>query len=361
MGIVLLVALLSACDQPATPYQWQLPYNVPEPVVPAENPMTVEKVALGRALFYDTALCRNSTQSCATCHQQAYAFAEPRRHSVGATGDKVSRNALALVNVAYNGNFTWAHKGLADIEQQLLIPLFNEDPVELGVTGHDEAMLARFDTEAYRDLFDAAYGDPAASWDRIVKALASFVRSLVSFSSPFDDYAYGGDDEALTARQIDGMKLFFSERLECFHCHGGVNFTQSSKHARQALDLRPFHNTGLYNEDGHGAYPASDQGLASVTTRADDMGMFRAPTLRNIAVSAPYMHDGSVATLSEVIDIYAAGGRGDGITNPYKSPFIKGFALTAEEKEALIDFLNSLTDQQFLHNPRHGPPPQGSE
>ncbi|MEW9799322.1 MbnH family di-heme enzyme [Alteromonas sp. CYL-A6] len=354
--IVFILLLAGGCERSPTPYEWELPYSVPEPVVPADNPMTEEKVALGRALFYDTALSQNQRQSCASCHQQANGFAEPVRQSVGTTGEAVSRNALALVNVAYNGSLTWAHNGLKTIEQQLLIPLFNDDPVELGLSTRNPALLERFNTPRYRAMFEQAFGEPDPSWDYIVKALASFVRSLVSFSSPFDDYAYGGNDAALTDRQLKGMTLFFSERLECFHCHGGVNFTQSSKHAGQQLDLRPFHNTGLYNTDGNGAYPETDQGLYSVSFNPEDMGKFRAPTLRNITVTAPYMHDGSVATLAEVIDIYASGGRDAGRFSPYKSPFVKGFEITDEEKDALIDFLNSLTDQSFLHDARFGPP-----
>ena len=357
LAVALVVAAcLAACSDKPEPYEWNLPYNIPEPVVPADNPMTKEKVALGRALFYDTALSVNAAQSCASCHKQEFAFAEATRHSTGTTGDKVDRNALALVNVAYNGSLTWAHQGLDHIEQQLMIPLFNERPVELGVTGSESIILERLSSPYYQSLFDEAFGDPKPTWDRIVKALASFVRSLVSFSSPFDHYAYGGQDDALSEQQIQGMNLFFSERMECFHCHGGVNFTQSSKHAYQQLDLRPFHNTGLYNEDGKGAYPESDQGLYAVSFNKEDMGKFRAPTLRNIVVSAPYMHDGSVATLAEVIDIYAAGGRGEGVTNPHKSPFIKGFSMTDEERDALIAFLQSLTDQQFLHNPGFASP-----
>ena len=160
------------------------------------------------------------------------------------------------------------------------------------------------------------------------------------------------------------MNLFFSERLECHHCHGGFNFTQSTTHEQQLIDRRPFHNTGLYNVEvkpKQYGYPVTDIGLAEVSTLAKDNGRFRAPTLRNISHSAPYMHDGSVATLAEVIDIYAAGGRniesgplkGDGRTNSMKSQFIKGFVLTAEEKKDLLAFLESLTDMNFLTSPKH--------
>ncbi len=355
--IVCLIAWLSVGCQPATtPYTFNLPENVPAPSIPADNPMTEEKVRLGRKLFYDTALSVNQTQSCASCHQQQYAFAEPAKHATGATGEVLSRNSMALVNVAYNSAFTWAHNGLPHIEKQLLIPLFNEFPVELGVTGNENEILERLNTSEYQSLFKSAFGNHVPSFDFIVKALASFVRSLISFNSPFDQYAYQGDDSALSSQQIKGMNLFFSERTECFHCHGGINFSQSSTHTGQSLILQPFHNTGLYNEDAKGAYPASDQGLVGITFKPEDMGKFRAPTLRNIALSAPYMHDGSIATLSEVIDFYAAGGRGKGKTNPFKSPFVKGFSLSDEEKAALEAFLNSLTDHTFIANPEHAPP-----
>ncbi|MFT5634742.1 MAG: cytochrome c peroxidase, partial [Cognaticolwellia sp.] len=199
----------------------------------------------------------------------------------------------------------------------------------------------------------------------IVKALASYVRSLISLNSSFDKYAYLSDDNAISAAAIRGMSLFFSERLECHHCHGGFNFTQSTGHEQQLIDRRPFHNTGLYyvaiNKDEFG-YPSKDIGLADISTLAKDNGRFRAPTLRNIRHSAPYMHDGSVATLAEVIDIYAAGGRniksgqykGDGRANPMKSQFVKGFELTALEKQDLLTFLDTLTDETFLTSPEHG-------
>ncbi|NMH59350.1 di-heme enzyme [Alteromonas sp. MYP5] len=353
---VLITVLASACQPQSTPYTFNLPETVPPPVVPVGNPLTEEKVRLGRRLFYDTALSVNQTQSCASCHQQQFAFAQATVHATGATGDKVSRNSMALVNVAYNSAFTWAHNGFAQIEQQLLIPLFNESPVELGITGHEDIILKRLTTHEYERLFDAAFATKTPNFDRIVKALASFVRSITSFNSPFDQYAYQGDDSALTPQQIKGMNLFFSERTECFHCHGGVNFSQSSTHTGQSLVLQPFHNTGMYNEDGQGAYPSDDQGLVRITHKQEDMGKFRAPTLRNIALSAPYMHDGSIASLAEVIEFYAQGGSEQGKSNPHKSPFVKGFALTDEEKIALEAFLNSLTDNSFLTNPAYGPP-----
>ncbi|WP_100643961.1 methanobactin export MATE transporter MbnM [Alteromonas facilis] len=343
-------------NSPTEVYQWQIPDGFPAPNVPEDNPMSEAKVTLGKALFFEPALSANRAMSCSTCHIPEHAFAEPRQTSSGSTGQMVRRNALALVNVGYNGSLTWAHNGLKTIEQQLLIPLFSEHPIEMGITGHTEEVLNRFQTEDYLALFEQAFGTREVLFDHIVKALASYVRSLVSFNSRFDDYAYRGIDEALSPSELRGMELFFSERLECFHCHGGFNFTQSSQHAFQQLDLKPFHNTGLYNVDGRGAYPEIDQGLIEITLDSKDMGRFRAPTLRNIAQSAPYMHDGSLASLDDVIAFYAAGGLGNGIKSPLKSPFVAGFTLTPQEHEDLKSFLHSLTDDTFLRDPNHQAP-----
>ena len=203
-------------------------------------------------------------------------------------------------------------------------------------------------------------------FDHIAKAIASFVRSLTSFSSPFDRYAYYADDSALTESQVRGMNLFMSERLECSHCHNGFNFSQFVTHESSAVDDRAFHNTGLYLLEDPQA-TEFDFGLQRVTKSDADRYKFKAPTLRNVARTAPYMHDGSIATLEEVIDFYAAGGcevtdgpfRGDGRRNPTKSPFIKGFELTAQEKADLLSFLDSLTDEAFLSNADLAAPQDG--
>ena len=329
-------------------YQWDLPKGFPAPIVPIDNQMSEAKVILGKALFFDKNLSFNQTASCESCHQPKFAFSEPRKTSIGSTGHVLRRNSQSLVNIAYNSNLTWAHSGLNQIEQQILIPMFSENPIELGITGHEDAVLQRFTSERYALLFKTAFGESNVSFDKIVKALASYVRSLTSFASPFDEYAYQGKDNAMSDAALRGMELFFSEKFECFHCHGGFNFTQSSQHQNQRLDLRPFHNTGLYNVDENGAFPKSDQGLIEVTFQSKDMGKFRAPTLRNVALSAPYMHDGSIKSLEAVIDFYAAGGRGKGKGSPLKSPFITGFKLDETQKQDMISFLHSLTDQHFL-------------
>ncbi len=320
--------------------------------------MTSAKVAFGRRLFYDTRLSANNRQACASCHQPEYAFSEPRQRSVGSTGAENRRNALALVNVAYNHSLMWAHPGIDTVERQVLIPMFGDNPVELGIAGREEEVLTRFrEDETHWELFRSAFpGERRLEFTHIVDALASFVRSLTSFESPFDEYAYAGRDDALSPEAIRGLGHFFSERFECHHCHGGFNFTQASTHESFALLDNPFHNTGLYNVGGEDAYPAHDQGLYDLTRERADRGRFRAPTLRNIALTAPYMHDGSLADLDAVLDFYAAGGReiesgehaGDGRANVYKSQFVQGFEMTSAERAELLAFLHALTDSRFL-------------
>lgn len=359
--------LLTSCgdhQQTSKVFKWSIIEGFPKPQVPLDNPMTLEKITLGKALFFDKNLSANQQQSCESCHLQSYAFAEPLKVSIGSTGMPHRRNAPALVNIAYNKTLTWAHSGITTLERQILLPMFGEDPIELGITGYEAQVLARFNTPAYQKLFESAFPERDISFELIVKALASYVRSLISLNSPFDRYAYHGDDNAMSESAIRGMNLFFSERLECHHCHGGFNFTQSTGHEQQLIDRRPFHNTGLYNvinDKGEEGYPDKDRGLAEVSLMHKDNGLFRAPTLRNIAKTAPYMHDGSVESLSDVIDIYAAGGRnikigvyqGDGREHKFKSQFVKGFELSVQEKADIIAFLHSLTDEEFIHNKAH--------
>ncbi len=363
---VWLVALACAgCDSPED-YAWNLPAGYPLPTVPEGNPMTAAKVELGRYLFYDIRLSGNGKQACASCHRPQHAFAEPRARAVGSSGETHRRNSLALVNVAYHRTLMWAHPELRDIERQLLIPMFGDDPVELGIAGHEEQVLSRFREDAtYRTLFAAAFaGAPILEFTHVVDALACFVRSLVSFESPFDAYAYGGRDDALSPLAVRGLNHFFSERFECHHCHGGFNFTQSSTHESVALLDDPFHNTGLYNVGGQNLYPAADQGLYDLTGDPSDSGKFRAPTLRNVAATAPYMHDGSLPDLGAVVDFYAAGGRridggenaGDGRANARKNTFVQGFEVTPEERAELLAFLHALTDRSFLTRAAHQSP-----
>ncbi|MCA9660006.1 MAG: di-heme enzyme [Myxococcales bacterium] len=343
-------------------WEWHLPEGFPEPYVPEDNPMSAAKVELGRYLFYDTRLSANETMSCGGCHDQSLGFADGKATPEGSTGDQVPRNAMSLANVAYFPTYTWANPNLELLEQQARVPLFGEHPVELGATGHEEEILGRFRGDAdYVARFAAAFPDDAepVNFDNIVYALASFERTMVSGDSPYDRYLYGKDDGAISEAAKRGFALFFSERLECYHCHAGLNLAAAFFAVESTQRELTFFNNGLYNIGGDGSYPVPNVGLYEFTGEDSDMGRFRAPSLRNIAVSGPYMHDGSIETLEEVIDFYAAGGReitdgpyaGDGRENPHKDPLVRGFTLTDDEKADLLAFLESFTDETFLTDP----------
>lgn len=348
-------------------WEWPLPTWVPRPLVPADNPVSAEKIELGRVLFYDQRLSINGAMSCATCHQQKAAFTDGRKVAIGATGEAHPRNAMGLANIAYFPVLTWADPAQLRLEAQALVPMFGEHPVEMGLAGKEQDLIRLLGRDPrYERLFRGAFAADANPYtiDNLTRALAAFQRSLLSFDSAYDRYRFGGRRDAISTPARRGEKLFSSERLACFHCHGGVNFTDAVMHERLEKPELGFHNTGLYNIDGRGAYPANNPGLIGSTGQAADMGRFRTPSLRNVAVSAPYMHDGSIGTLSGVIDHYAAGGRsiragperGVGAANPYKSGFVKGFRLSARDKADLIAFLESLTDHAFLANPAHADP-----
>jgi cytochrome c peroxidase len=372
LAALLVGAVVAACggDEMFGPpgsstgrYDLRLPPGFPSPRLPTDNPLTPEGVELGRHLFYDTRLSGNGTFSCASCHEQRLAFSDGRAQSVGSTGELTPRSSMPLANMAYMSVLTWANPNLVRLERQALIPMFGEHPVELGLGGMEDTLLARIRRDTlYQRLFRSAYPDRAQPMDvrGVTDALASFQRAMVSADAPYDRYKYRGDRSALSASARRGETLFFSEKLECFHCHGGPMFSASADWQGKTLVEQEFFNNGLYNVGGTGAYPSPNVGLFEFTGRREDMGAFRAPSLRNVAVTAPYMHDGSIPTLDAVIDHYAAGGRdlttgphaGDGRLNPFKSGFVAGFTLTSSERQDLLAFLHALTDSTFLRDPR---------
>jgi cytochrome c peroxidase len=366
-SIVLLVtAALFTAFACAESYDWSLPKGFPRPRVPADNPMTAAKVELGKRLFYDTRMSVNGEASCATCHKQELAFTDGRPVSVGATGEKHSRGAMSLVNVAYSAALTWSDPQLKELERQALVPMFGEHPIELGLREGD-GFLSRLRSDAkYRELFDRAFPEDGERFSiaNVTKAIASFERSIISARSPWDRYHYGGDDGAVSEAAKRGEILFFSQQLSCFRCHGGFNFSGATVSEGREVREPEFHNTGLYNVAGAVGYPAPNLGIFEFTRDPKDVGKFRAPTLRNIMLTAPYMHDGSIATLDDVLDHYAAGGRtiqsgphaGAGHDNPNKDPLIGGFKLSGQERSDLIEFLKSLTDEAALHDRRFANP-----
>lgn len=370
-AVVLACATLACCllgGNSMGLFVWALPGWVPRPTVPADNPMTRDKVELGRHLFYDKRLSADNSMSCASCHQQDKAFTDGLSVAEGITGQKGSRSAMSLVNLAYLPVLTWANPNLTALEVQALVPIFGEHPVEMGMAGKEQVLFARLQADpVYQRLFAQAFPDEASrgkdalySLSTVTKAIASFQRSLLSFDSPYDRYKYGGQTQALSPSALRGEALFFGEKMECYHCHGGFNFTDNIQHSKLPLAEKGFHNTGLYNRDGRGAYPGNNPGIAEFTGDPDDEGKFRTPTLRNIALTAPYMHDGSIPTLEAVIrEHYAQAGRaglGPNGPSPMRSSLIAGFEVSDQEVADLVAFLNSLTDKTFIQNPRHADP-----
>ncbi len=348
-------------------YDLGLPDWTPPPLEPASNRLNAAKAELGRRLFYDVRLSADKTKSCASCHKQELAFTDGLPVSPGVTGQFTPRNSMSLANVAYAPVLTWANPLLHSLEQQALVPLVGQEPVEMGMAGLDAELVSRLKAEPiYRDLFPKAFPDMGGdiSLATVVRALSAFQRTIISVNSPYDRYRYAGDVDAISDSAIRGEALFFSEKFECHHCHNNFNMSDNVIHARAPHPEIAFHNTGLYNIDGNGAYPAHNTGVAELTGRPEDMGRFKAPSLRNIAVTAPYMHDGSIATLDEVLDHYAAGGRtiatgpnaGIGRDNPLKSSFVPGFEMSAQERADIIAFLRSFTDEDFLKNPKLSDP-----
>ena len=343
-------------------FDWPIADDYPLPLVPKGNPMSNAKVELGRWLFHDVRLSRNQTVACATCHIQQLAFTDGKPRAVGATGELHPRGSMSLVNVAYASRLNWANSLLAHIEDQALIPLLGDNPVEMGMGGREVEIAELLATEpGYRRLTQLAFPNDKDPFSVLnaVRAISAFVRSIISFEAPYDHYL-AGDVDAISDSAVRGMELFFSERLECFHCHGGFNFTDSTTHASTSVERVGFHNNGLYNLGHSGAYPPDNTGLYDMSGDLRDMGRFKAPTLRNIALTAPYMHDGSIGTLGDVVDHYARGGRliengeyaGDGRLSPYKSEFVVGFELSDQERTDLLAFLDSLTDQSVITNER---------
>ncbi len=379
---VLLLAVLGAVirvgpasgQEPAAvsdEYVWKLPKGFPRPKIPADNPMTQVKVELGRYLFYDTRMSVNGKESCATCHRQELAFTDGKSRAVGATGELHPRGSMSLVNVAYGSVLTWSDPSQRTLEKQALTPMFSAQPIELGMRNNGDDYLGVIASDPrYAKMFPRVFPGEQSPFTiaNVTKAIASFERTIIGGGSPYDRYHYDGDDKAISDSAKRGEVLFFSEALSCFRCHGGFNFSDATDFEGRRESPPEFHNTGLYNLAGTLSYPAANTGIYEHTQHLADVGKFKAPTLRNVALTAPYMHDGSIATLEGVLDHYSAGGRtivdspyaGDGSRNPNKDPLIRGFPLTPQDRADLIALLESLTDEEITHGPQFGNPRQSA-
>jgi len=308
----------------------------------AHSQAPAARIQLGRYLFYDRRLSVNGTIACATCHRQELAFTDGLPHAVGATGQPLARGTMSLVNTAQNRLFNWSDPATRSLEEETTKALYASDPLEFGFAQIEGRFLRRLRSDTvYRPLFLRAFPNQPDPYNvaNMAQAIAAFVRTIVSADAPWDRFHHG-DSSAISESAKRGEILFFTDGgPQCFRCHSGTNFGGGPE----------FHNTALYNP-----YPAANPGLWLFTRRAADRGKFRAPTLRNIAVTAPYMHDGSIATLEEVLVHYAAGGRAH--DNPDKDQFVRGFSMTPQNRADLIAFLESLTDEKLLHDPRFADP-----
>jgi cytochrome c peroxidase len=296
----------------------QVPKGFPYPDIPQDNKPTPNRIALGEKLFFDPILSRDSTIACGSCHLPGMKFTDGLAVSNGIDGHHALRNAPTIMNVAYQPNFFW-DGGSPTLEQQVLGPIQNPNEMDFNVN----LVVARLQNNpTYVSDFKRAYNSNPSVF-ALTRAIACYERTLFTGRSKFDRYQYDGDTNALNASEKNGMTLFFNETGDCFHCHVDYNFTDYS-----------FQNNGLYS-----VY--ADSGRARITLRASDVGKFKVPSLRNCELTAPYMHDGSMATLEEVVEHYNSGGQ----PSPTKSNVVRPRNMTAQEKTDLVNFLKALTDE----------------
>lgn len=309
-----------------TPIALQTPLGLPPVPVPVDNPPTAETVALGRRLYYDKQLSADNTVACANCHSPATAFTDGKAVSQGVNGKTGTRNAPTVLNAAYHTLQFWDGRAKS-LEEQAGGPIQN--PVEMN-QAHDVMVAKIGKLTDYKTAFDKAFGPGPVTVDKVEKAIASFERTAVSGNSPFDRYQYGGDKKALSPAAIRGLAIFTDKnRANCVACH-----TIEEKYA--LFTDGKFHNIGV-GVDANGEL--KDQGRYAETHQEADRGAFRTPTLRNVALTAPYMHDGSLKTLKDVVDFYVGGGT----SNPHLDKDIKEIKLTGPERADLVAFLESLT------------------
>jgi len=296
-----------------------VPRGLPPIPWPADNPYSPARAALGKILFFDGRLSANGIVSCAFCHEPEHAFAGSTPFSKGVNGKSGVRHAPTLINRAWGKSQFWDGRA-PTLEEQIIVPMTNPD--EMGMRPELAAQKIR-DIKGYAPLFGAAFGDSAVTFDRIVKAIATFERTIVSGDSAYDRYV-SGDKSALTRQQKDGLD-FFNKKGECAECHSGPNFTDEK-----------FANLGVGTD-----LMRPDPGREDVTGKRGDWGKFKVPTLRELARRAPYMHDGSARTLSDVLEIYAKGG----LPNPHLDTRLAPFYLDEETKRDVLAFLDSLNGE----------------
>lgn len=310
-------------------FEVEKPADFPVMPEPRDNPTTAEKVELGRRLFYDKQMSLDYSTSCASCHQPELAFADNRKQSAGFGGLLTARNSPSLANTGYLPHFFW-EGGIPTLEKQALAPIIAPNEFNIRADTLEKRMSS---DPRYKMLFQAAFGDETVTLERITKSISAFQRTLISGNSPYDKFRRG-DRSAISLSAQRGEALFFGETGDCWHCHNGYNLTTNS-----------FHNTGLDSL-------TTDIGRAAVTKNPNDEGKFKVPTLRNIALTAPYMHDGRFQTLEQVLQHYNSGGK----AHPNKDALMRPLGLSNQEVSDLIEFLKSLSDTSFTQNPAHNNP-----
>lgn len=322
----------------ATPLGLEIPelfsQNLIAPVIPVSNPQTAEGVALGRKLFFDPILSANGTQACADCHRPQNAFSDPRQFSVGIDGISGSRNSMPLQNLAWNFNEKFFWDGRANtLEEQIFEPVTN--PIEMNNTW-PQAEASLKNHPEYPQLFKEAFDGATIDSVLVSKAIAQFLRTLISGNSRFDRHLLG--EPILTPQELNGFNVFMDEeRGDCFHCHGNS--------FNPLWTDNTFHNNGLDET-------FADLGLGNITGDPRDNGKFKAPSLRNLAFTAPYMHDGRFATLDEVINHYSEGLVFSETIDPLMKAVAQGgVQLSEEDKADLKAFLLSLSEPEFTNNP----------
>lgn len=307
---------------------FRVPNGFPDIDYPADNVYSRERALLGKKLFYEPMLSRDSSVSCQTCHQQDLAFTDGERFSMGIENRKGVRNAPTLANVAYHPYFT-REGGVPTLEMQALVPIQEKHEFDFNILRIAERLR---ENDEYNQLSQQAYGREM-DYYVITRALANFQRTLISGNSAFDLFERSNDSSVLTPDARAGMRLFFGEKTKCSSCHGGFNFTNYS-----------FQNNGLKE-----VY--EDEGRFRLTNLESDKATFKVPSLRNVELTAPYMHNGSMESLEQVVEHYSKGGK----MHPNQSSLVKPLNLSGHEKRQLVAFLKSLTDYRFLNDPQFKP------
>lgn len=321
-----IAVFLTACEKdPTVPVDYQnIPSWFPEMEIPADNQLTQKRIDLGRKLFYEKKLSRDETISCGSCHNQDKAFTDGKPIATGVEGRLGIRNSSTLANIGFT-DIMFMDGGVRTLELQAQSPIFTHEEMDFTIA----EFLERIEGDSeYERMFREAYDREPDAFG-ISRAIAAFERTFISANSRFDQYEYLNDENALSDAEKRGRDIFFSSENACTECHVPPLFTNFE-----------FENIGLYQE-------YEDTGLARITQSLDDMGKFKVPNLRNVAVTSPYMHNGSFNTLEEVIEHFNSGGVG----HVNQNPLIKPLGLTEQEKTDLVAFLGSLTDQSFINNP----------